>query len=66
MLREVVVVVAAADDDDKNGADWPVEEAIKLAMVRLDTAAEGLGSDAVQRMLSIAVATIFMVELKIR
>lgn len=54
MLREVVV----ADD----GAELPMEEAIKLAIVRLDTAAEGLGSDAVQRMvLSIAVAKIFMV-----
>ena len=55
MLREVVV----ADD----GEERPIEETIKLATVRLDnTAAEGLGSDAVQRMVpSIAVAKIFMV-----
>ena len=53
MLREVVV----GDDE----VERPIEEATKLAIVRLDTAAEGLGSDAVQRMVpSIAVATIFI------
>ena len=57
MLREEVIF---ADD----GADRPMEEATKLAMVRLDTAEDGLGSDAAKRMvLSIAVAAIFILNM---
>ena len=63
MLRELVV--------DDEAAGRPIEEATKLAIVRLDMAAEGLvrldtaaeGLDAVQRMVPSIAATIFIVEL---
>jgi hypothetical protein len=54
MLRELVV------DDEATGR--PIEEATKLAIARLDTAAEGLGSDAVQRMVPSKIV-VFIVEL---
>jgi hypothetical protein len=53
MLRKLV------DDVD---AGRPKEEATKLEMVRLDTAVEGLGSDAVQRMVPSIAPTIFIVK----
>ena len=60
MLRCELVVVVVDDDDDEAGGRPIEEEATKLAIARLDTAVEGLGSDAVHRMVPTK-ATIFIV-----